>query len=154
MPEAWRIVKTKHVLAAFTGEGARQFGGRWTSRGRRAVYTSATVALATLEVLVHLESPFLLPSYSLFPVEIPDELITTLDITPLPPDWQSYPAPAALQRLGDQWLDSADTPALRAPSVIVPTEFNYILSPEHPRFPEIRIGPPRPYNLDPRLTST
>ena len=151
MAEAWRIVKTKHVAGAFSGEGARLYGGRWTSRGRRAVYTSATIALATLEIVVQLETASPLRAYSLFRVTIPADLIATIDLRRLPKDWRSYPAPASLQALGDAWLDEGRTPALRVPSAIVPSEFNYVLAPEHPEFRRIRVGRARKYDLDPRL---
>jgi RES domain-containing protein len=150
--EAWRIVKTKHAPGAFSGEGARLYGGRWTSRGRRAVYASATVALATLEIVVQLETASPLGAYSLFRVLIPDDLVSTLDLRTLPRDWRRYPAPATLQALGDAWLDEGKTPALRAPSAIVPSEFNYVLAPEHPAFRRIKVGRGRKYDLDPRLS--
>ena len=37
----WRIVKQKHVRGAFSGEGARVFGGRWNSIGVPVVYLTA-----------------------------------------------------------------------------------------------------------------
>src|ERR1700736_5127134 len=51
---AWRIVKARHAATAFDGEGARLLGGRWNSPGTRMIYTSATGALAALEMLGHL----------------------------------------------------------------------------------------------------
>jgi RES domain-containing protein len=149
--EAWRIVKARHAHSAFSGEGARLYGGRWTSRGRRAVYTSASAALAILEVLVHLEAPALLAAYMLVPVGIPDDLIQRLDPATLPSDWREYPAPARLQELGDAWLDAGVSPALQVPSAIVPAEFNFLLHPAHPEFARILLGEPRPYTFDPRL---
>jgi RES domain-containing protein len=149
--EVWRIVKARHATGAFSGEGARLYGGRWISRGRRAVYVSASAALAILEVLVHLEAPALLPGYMLVSVGIPDDLIQRLDATALPLDWREYSAPARLQEMGDAWLDAAPTPALQAPSAIVPAEFNFLLNPAHPEFTRILIGEPRPYTFDPRL---
>ena len=154
MAEAWRIVKTKHAAGAFSGEGARLYGGRWTSRGRRAVYASATVALATLEIVVQLETASPLRAYTLFRVTIPVDLVTTLDVHRLPKDWRTYPAPAMLQALGDAWLDEGRTPALRVPSAIVPSEFNYVLAPEHPDFRRITVGPGRKYDVDQRLRRT
>lgn len=151
MIEAWRIVKTKHAATAMTGEGARLYGGRWTSKGRRAVYTSATIALATLEIVAQLETAAPLSAYSLFPLTIPDALVTALDLRRLPPDWRGYPAPARLQALGDRWLDEGRSPVLRVPSAIVPSEFNYVLAPEHPKFGGITVGRAKPYDLDPRL---
>ncbi|MGH7535623.1 MAG: RES family NAD+ phosphorylase [Gemmatimonadales bacterium] len=151
MAEAWRIVKAQHAAGAFSGEGARLYGGRWTSRGRRAVYASSSAALAILEMLVHLEAPALLPAYVLIPVGIPDDVIQRLDPAALPPDWREYPAPARLQEMGDAWLDAGVTPALQVPSAIVPAEFNFLLNPAHPEFARILIGAPRPYTFDPRL---
>jgi RES domain-containing protein len=57
MTRAWRIVREDHRSAAFDGEGAWLFGGRWNSRGTRMVYTSITLSLAALETLVHLNPP-------------------------------------------------------------------------------------------------
>ena len=151
MAEAWRIVKARHATGPFSGEGARLYGGRWTSRGRRAVYASASAALAILEVLVHLEAPALLPAYVLVPVGIPDDLIQRRDTAALPPDWRDYPAPVRLQEMGDAWLDAGATPALQVPSAIVPAEFNFLLNPAHPEFTRILIGEPRPYTFDPPL---
>ena len=152
MADAWRIVKARHASTAFSGEGARLYGGRWTSKGRRAVYVSSTASLATLEIVVHVESPALLSSYSLIPVGIPGRLIHRLDPTLLPAGWESFPAPASLQRLGDAWLDNRRSPALAIPSAIVPSELNYLLNPEHADFSKLTIGKSQPYKLDPRLT--
>ena len=56
MTHSWRLVHARYVVHAFDGEGARLYGGRWNSPGRPAVYTSGSLALAALEVLVHLKS--------------------------------------------------------------------------------------------------
>ena len=48
MATAWRIVKTKYRAEAFNGEGARLYGGRWTSEGRRAIYVSSRIGGITL----------------------------------------------------------------------------------------------------------
>ena len=54
MPFAWRIVRAAHVNSAFTGEGARVYGGRWNSRGTPVIYVSEHESLAALELFVHL----------------------------------------------------------------------------------------------------
>ena len=151
MPSAWRIVKKKHAGHAFNGDGARLFGGRWTSIGRRTVYVSSTVALATLEMAVHLDSMSPLPSYSLFKVEFPAELVTTLDLGSLPANWMEFPAPIALAALGDEWLDTERSAVLKVPSAVVGVEFNYLLNPSHADFALIRVGSEQPYRIDPRL---
>ena len=55
MPCAWRIVRAARVNSAFTGEGARVYGGRWNSRGTAVIYVSEHESLAALELLVHNE---------------------------------------------------------------------------------------------------
>ena len=51
---AWRIVQAHVADRAFTGEGARRYGGRWNSKGFAVIYTSSSISLAILEVLVHI----------------------------------------------------------------------------------------------------
>jgi len=50
---AWRLDMERHAAAWDRGEGAFRFGGRWNSRGIRAVYCSIDPAAAILEVAVH-----------------------------------------------------------------------------------------------------
>lgn len=150
MAAAWRLTKTKYLAGAWDGEGARRGGGRWNSAGVRAVYVSATLSLALVEVLVHLPSD-VLPAYSAVPVEIDDALVERLDPARLPADWRTSPPPPGTQRLGDQWVAEARSVALRVPSAIVPGEFNYVLNPVHPNFATIRIGPALPFPFDTRL---
>nr|WP_255733663.1 RES domain-containing protein [Ruegeria sp. Ofav3-42] len=49
----WRIDQERHYKTWRSGEGAFRVGGRWNSRGVRAVYTSLDPAAACLEVAVH-----------------------------------------------------------------------------------------------------
>jgi len=56
MISAYRIVKAKFRESAFTGDGARAFGGRWNSVGRSVIYLAGSISLATLEMLVHLNN--------------------------------------------------------------------------------------------------
>ena len=72
---AWRITKRKHARDAFTGEGAREFGGRWNNPGTAIVYTAQSQSLAALEMLVHLDSSELLAKYVLIGVEFDQALI-------------------------------------------------------------------------------
>ncbi|MGE0119378.1 MAG: RES family NAD+ phosphorylase [Dongiaceae bacterium] len=50
---AWRLDKAAYGASWDSGEGAYRFGGRWNSRGVRAVYCSIDPATAILEVAVH-----------------------------------------------------------------------------------------------------
>jgi RES domain-containing protein len=147
---AWRLVKAKHVDTAFSGVGARLAGGRWNHPGTPVVYVSSTMALAVLELFVHLDrrSRTTLRLASI-PVRIPDELVA--DRPALPPGWRAEPPPKATKDLGTAWLRAGSSCALRIPSAIVPVEDNLMLDPDHPDFQTIEIGTPQPYSLDPRL---
>jgi hypothetical protein len=48
---AWRITSEKYADTAFSGEGAKEYSGRFNSVGIPVVYTSASISLATLEPL-------------------------------------------------------------------------------------------------------
>lgn len=50
---AWRLDQAIHSATWDSGEGAFRQGGRWNSRGVRAVYCSLDPATAILEVAVH-----------------------------------------------------------------------------------------------------
>jgi RES domain-containing protein len=80
----WRIAKRQH--AAFDGIGASTYGGRWNSPGKRVVYTSTSLALAVLEVLVHLPGQKVPRNYVAVPADIPDQLRHDFySVTSLPP---------------------------------------------------------------------
>ncbi|WP_454652088.1 RES family NAD+ phosphorylase [Bradyrhizobium liaoningense] len=50
---AWRLDQFKYAATWDSGEGAFLVGGRWNSKGVRAVYCSIDPATAILEVAVH-----------------------------------------------------------------------------------------------------
>lgn len=115
------------------------------------VYAGRSVSLAVLEILVNLEDVGPLPSYSLCSVEFDDAIVEAFDRSKLPDDWQASPAPYELQRLGDAWARDLTSAVLEVPSAVVPDESNYLINPIHEDFGSVRLGEPRPYDLDPRL---
>ena len=70
MALAWRIVQTHVADHAFSGEGARRYGGRWNSKGHAVVYTSGSISLAILEILVHIQIYDILEEYVHIPVNL------------------------------------------------------------------------------------
>lgn len=148
---SWRIAKRKHAGEAFTGEGAREYGGRWNSPGIPIVYTAEHASLAILEVLVHLGAAQLLPDYVLFQLEFDEALVEGLDEAALPEDWRVYPAPVSLRPIGDQWVTEARSAVLSVPSAVVPIERLFLLNPQHKSYREITIGRQQPLLLDARL---
>jgi RES domain-containing protein len=147
---AWRITKQKHAKSAFSGEGARIYGGRWNSPGTAMIYTAQSQALAVLEMLIHLDSPELLKRYSLFEVEMDLLYVAELDLSNLPRNWRANPTPAGVRALGDDWVASRRSVALRVPSALVP-ESTFLLNPQHPDFSKLCIGKAVPFQFDPRL---
>lgn len=148
MPTAFRLVRAEHSADAFSGEGARIWGGRWSSPGRSVVYAADSLALAALETLVHI-----LPRRDLvfvsFRIEIPAELITTP--SNLPPGWDDLPPPPEAAIVGDTWLESHQSAVLRVPSAVVRSAENFLLDPRHPDFDQITIDSPGPFAFDRRL---
>jgi RES domain-containing protein len=148
---AWRVIKTKLTESAFDGEGARLFGGRWNSPGTPIIYTSESLSLAVLEILVHLQVGQALSSYSACAVRFDGRLLTELGAAKLPGNWRESPAQVALQQIGDDWVATGKSVVLKVPSAIVDGESNYLLNPRHPDFESLVIEPFGPLAIDSRL---
>ncbi len=150
--QVWRLCRARHANTAFDGEGARLYGGRWNHKGLPIVYTSATLSLAALEVLVHHRVPIPPFEFVALAAEISARLkIETIRAQELPTDWQTDPAPIELQDMGSEWLQRASSAVLAVPSAIIETEFNYLINPRHPDFGRLKIHPPTSFSFDGRL---
>ena len=139
MIRAWRPIKAEHADDAFTGEGARRGGGRWNSKGVRLVYTSGSLSLATLEVMVHTHFYSALKSYVCIPIDFDPSLLQSIAIDDLPDNWQADPIPQSVKKAGDRWIKNKESVILKVPSAIIPVEFNYLINPSHPDFGKIVI---------------
>ena len=149
MSQAWRIVPLPHVADAFTGEGARRFGGRWNSPGVPMVYCSASVSLAALETLVHL-NPQIGLDYVLYEVQFDEGLSENFPRSKCAEGWNAEPPGPASMSIGDQWVREARSAVLAVPSVLT-CETNYLLNPNHKDFIRIKTGKPENFTFDPRL---
>ena len=152
MIRVWRLCKRKYAAQAFSGLGAKLYGGRWNEEGLAMVYTADSLALAALETFVHLE-PDLLPSdYVAVAADMPGQLrLTRVRAGDLPADWRHYPAPDVLRRIGTTWLRARKTAVLAVPSVVVPQEENFLLNPAHKDFSKIVRHVAVPFQFDPRM---
>lgn len=148
----WRIVQPRFAHVAFSGEGARRFGGRWNSPGRRVIYNAQSQSLAALEMLVHFDSEILLQQYLAIPVTIPSRLILQLPLSFLPKNWTEYPAPLSTRSIGDNWIEAASSAVLQIPSAVIPSESIFLLNPSHPQFKKVRIGKTSRFQFDPCLS--
>jgi RES domain-containing protein len=57
--------------AAFSGQGGVRASARWHTVGQPIVYTSQSLSLAALEILVHLKQTEDLQPFRVFIVEVP-----------------------------------------------------------------------------------
>jgi RES domain-containing protein len=151
MPSAWRIVRAARRQSAFTGEGARVYGGRWNSRGTAVVYLSEHESLAALELFVHLTPLSPNDRYLSFRVDWDDKLTEYFSVKDLPRDWNTEPPSFETMQIGDEWVRAGKSVALAVPSVLSTSEMNFLLNPKHPDFKRIKIGQPVEYRFDPRL---
>ncbi len=134
----YRLIKAKYADDPLDPQGAKQYGGRWNSKGMAVVYASDSIALAALERLVHLRSNEVLNRFVLCEITLPDDSIVTLARDTLPRDWRDDPPPSSTRAIGDEWLSGGTSLALAVPSTIVPQQSNLIISPNHPGFAELR----------------
>ena len=117
------------------------------------VYASETLALATLETLVHYdESLGRRRRLVLCVAEIPSDIaVEEAPATLFTGRWRSYPAPRRLAQYGDAWVHDARTAVLRVRSAVLPRERNLLLNPSHPDFRRLRLQVLEPFQLDSRL---
>jgi RES domain-containing protein len=146
----WRLCRAAHADTAFSGDGARRYGGRSNSRGAPMVYCSSSLALAAIELFVHLE-----------PVQAPDDLVAiaatlpegeparTVEPGELADGW--WADLEATRALGDAWIRSGSSLALKVPSVPIRTEWNVLVNPHHPRMREMKVDAPEPFVFDARM---
>jgi RES domain-containing protein len=151
---AWRIVKEKYAGEAFSGEGARKYGGRWNATGTSIVYASESLSLATLEILAGGITLPILGRYVRFSVDFDTSLVESIAVIDLPKEWANYPPSTTTQNIGDVWVKESRSVLLKVPSVVIQEECNYLINPVHPDFRKIAIGKAEPLSFDKRLLST
>lgn len=150
MLTVWRLVTVRFAESAFTGNGAKRYGGRWNRKGVPLVYTSGAQSLAMLEMLVQ-EDP-LRARYVMIPARIPKGVtIERVSVETLPADWRELAAREQLQAIGTAWAKQLSSAVLAVPSAVIHTEANYLLNPLHPAFAKIAIGEPQTFITDLRL---
>lgn len=150
---AWRIIQQRHAASAFDGEGASLYGGRWNRPGTPLIYCSQSLSLATLEILVNLDSGQALRSYVSIPVDFENEACQSIPNEDLPDDWAADPPSLSTQQYGSSWAVSLTSLILEVPSSVISSEANYLINPAHQDFTALVIGEPSPFVMDPRLQS-
>nr|WP_249797905.1 RES domain-containing protein [Bradyrhizobium sp. 199] len=124
---AWRLDQSKYAATWDNGEGAFLVGGRWNSRGVRAVYCSIDPATAILEVAVHkgFRSLDMVPHVMTAATIDPADICVVEPGTVPNPNWLRPGIPSAGQQaFGDELL--ARHPFVVLPSVVSTASWNLI----------------------------
>ena len=125
---AWRIDQTKYATGWDSGEGAYRVGGRWNSKGIRAVYCSIDPACAILEMAVHKGFRALdTVPHTLTAIDITDPAsVFVVQPSTVPnPNWLSPGIPSAGQQVfGDNLL--ATNKFIVIPSAVSTKSWNLV----------------------------
>lgn len=132
----------RRKYADLSGEGARLYGGRYNPPGIPAVYSSENIALALLEILVHVDKSEVPTDYVVMAIRFAGRSVSRPGRAELPGMGQLTAA-----RFQEHFYHR---PILRVPSVIVPRENNYVLFPEANGF-DASVDWAEPLNFDSRL---
>lgn len=147
----YRISKAAYVPVALQGQGAAMVPGRWNSAGVRIAYTAASVSLAMLEMLVHMNRDVVPDGLRLLTFELPDDGVKTLAHKDWPEGWDRLPYSDSVRAAGDKFVTTGKLLALRVPSAIARHETNVLINPAHARFGEIKLLVDEPLAWDQRL---
>ena len=149
---AWRITRKKYIKEAFSGEGAKLFGGRWNPVGYPMVYTAQNLSLGILELIVHLDDDGDISSFVTIPVVFDSALVRILAKSQMPKNWNSLPISGQSQMVGKKWIEKKQSLVLQVPSSVVPSESNFLINPLHPELSQLEIGSAQPLHIDQRIT--
>ncbi|MBZ0165186.1 MAG: RES family NAD+ phosphorylase, partial [Candidatus Omnitrophica bacterium] len=139
-------------ITDITGTGAKITGGRWNDKGYPVLYTSQSIALSCLEVLVHFGKRTLGGKFRRVDVTIPKGIsIKEVRLNQLGTGWTAYPESRECRDIGNSWLERGRYCLLKVPSVVIHQEHNYLINPQHKEFKRIRFGKPEAMTFDPRL---
>jgi len=148
----WRLDQARYAAAWDSGEGSFLVGGRWSSRGARAVYASLDPATAILEVAVHKTFKALdIVPHAMTSARIVDPTgVHVVDPADVPnPNWLRPGAPGAGQAAFGDALLKAHAFVL-IPSVVSPRSWNVLFDPGAANGLYDRVAQ-EPFALDTRL---
>ncbi|MBL4868604.1 MAG: RES family NAD+ phosphorylase [Pseudomonadales bacterium] len=154
MPEAWRVADSEYSATVddmLSGEGAYLCGGRWNSPGFRIVYLGSSLALAAMELLVHLGRPDIIKRFNKLPVSFNESLVMHINIDDLPSNWANNTMQSSVQDVGNMWAEDKSSLLLEVPSIAVPGDYNYLLNPNHSDLEFLEIGEVTEFEYDPRI---
>lgn len=134
-----------------TGRGGLLSSARWHDH-IPVIYTSVYSSTCILEKLVQVHQEEIHHDLVMVTLVADDNWDSeVLTAEQLQPDWNSYPGPEVLKRIGNAWLSARRTPLLFVPSVIDPYAQNVLINPAHPVCSALGISEIVPFTFDTRL---
>ena len=150
---AWRLERETHADDWSQAEGAFRVGGRWSSPGRRVLYTALDPATAILEVAVHKGFDALdrLP-HALLALRIDPDAVRIVQPGEIPnPHWLRPGVVSRNQQaFGDALLEAH--PLVVIPSVVSTHSWNLLISAAAVEGP-VALHARERFALDPRLAA-
>ena len=128
----YNIRKEKYAVSL----SASGVANRWNLDNQFVLYTGSSLALATLELVVHKSAIAVNSNYKIMVISlnISEKDIYAIEIGQLPKYWKSMKAYSELQKIGSEWYRAYQFLIMKVPSAIVPQEFNYLINTHHPDF--------------------
>jgi len=146
----YRIAKTEYIRD-LNGTGARIYGGRWNKPGIPVLYTSGTRSLALLELIVHFNSAEAIKlGYSFLSLKVDEHILHHLP-EDLQPKILNRMNTEELSRITEEYFFQKNALALKVPSMLVPSEFNYLINPVHLDFQSLQVLGIEPALIDQRF---
>lgn len=150
----WRICREPYAAEAFSGEGSKRSSGRWHTKGTAVAYTAESLALAALEVFVHLAPGIRPQDLVAVAAELPVEPTAWERekqslLTQLSRPWQFRHEET--RAIGNAWATKKTSLLLPVPSVVIPREWNVLFNPEHPTASKLKVVETIPFQFDPRM---
>ena len=136
-----------------SGAGAAKTGNRWNLARTPIVYGASSIALAAIELYVHLGAISKLRNFDLVRIVVPIGAWNSrqqVDVLKLP-TWNAVPSGVSSVAFGTAWARSNASLLLEVPSVIIPEEPNVLINPHHPDAALITSTIERQFQFDPRM---
>ena len=133
------------------GIGAKLFGGRWNAVNDACLYSSEHISLAFLEKFVHAAAKEDMSNLALLGIDIPDDADNLLhvDEVKLNQNWKNEIV--YTQWIGGQILADLSILAFSVPSLLVPTERNYVINPKALQFKKLKFKKIANFTTDYRI---
>ena len=117
------------VHTAFADMEPIGVAGRWNKEKSYVIYASQAISLCCLEILAHIEVFPEKLSYTLLEYEISEKMVFMPE---LKSNWDKNEQ--YTQSVGSNWYNQNQSFVMKVPSVIVQSEFNFVINSRHPNY--------------------